>query len=101
MVRETDEQQIRTFTVDQFHRVQRGANLVGAFYFWEALQQIITPDQVTSLYTDGILRVLAESLYAECHGEALSPQLAEIFRHFGLTPVRCAAPGECASCYVA
>ena len=88
MVRETDEQQIRTFTVDQFHRVLRGANLTGAFYFWEALQQIATPDQVTSLYAEGILRVLAESLYAKCHGEALSPQLAEIFRRYDLVPSR-------------
>ena len=39
------------------------------------------------------LRVLAESLYAECHGEALSPQLAEIFRRYGLMPSR-----EYASC---
>ena len=97
VVRETDEQQTRTFTVGQFHRVQRGANLVGAFYFWESLQQIVTRDRDTSLYAEGILRVLADSLYAECHGEALS-QLAEIFRHFGLAPSRIAAPGEYASC---
>ena len=50
MVRETDEQQIRTFTADQFHRVLRGANLTGAYFFWEALQQIVTPDSETSLY---------------------------------------------------
>ena len=94
MVRETDKQQTKTFTVDQFHRVQRGANLTGAFYFWESLQQVVTPNRETSLYAEGILRVLAESMYADCHGEALSPQLAEIFRHFGLTPMRIAAPGK-------
>ena len=94
---ETDEQQLRSFTVDQFHRVQRGANLVGAYYFWESLQQVVTPDRETSLYAEGILRTLAESLYAECRGEALSPQLAEIFRHFSLMPSRIAAPGEHAS----
>ena len=76
----------------------RGANLVGAYFFWEAVQQIVAPDRETSLYAEGILRTLAESLYAECHGESLSPQLAEIFRHFGLSLVRNAPPGEYASC---
>ena len=47
---ETDEQQLRNFTVGQFHRVLRGANLTGAYYFWEALQQVVAPDQVTTLY---------------------------------------------------
>ena len=69
-----------------------------AYFFWESLQQIVTPDQETSLYAKGILRTLAESLYMKCRGEALSPQLAEIFRHFGLTPIRIAPPGEYASC---
>jgi hypothetical protein len=73
MVRQTDKQQIRTFMVDQLHRVLRGANLTGAYFFWESLQQVVTPDSETSLYAEGILRTLAESLYAECHGEALSP----------------------------
>ena len=85
---EAGKQQTKTFTVDQFHHVMRGANLVGAFYFWEALQQIVAPDRETSLYAEGILRTLAESLYAECHGEALSPQLAEIFRRYDLVPSR-------------
>jgi len=68
--------------------MMRGANLVGAFFFWESLQQVGTPDSETSLYAEGILRVLAESLYAKCHGEALSPQLAEIFRRYDLVPSR-------------
>ena len=62
---ETDEQQLKTFTVGQFHRVQRGANLAGAYFFWEALQQIVAPDREITLYAEGVLRVLAESLYAE------------------------------------
>jgi hypothetical protein len=95
---ETDAQQTKTFSADQSHRILRGANLTGAYFFWESLQQVVTPDSETSLCAEVILRVLAESLYAECHGEALSPQRAEIFRHFGLTPIRSALPMEYASC---
>jgi hypothetical protein len=79
------QQPTQTFT-DEFRRMMRGANLTGAYFFWEALQQIVTPDSETSLYAEGVLRVLAESVYAECGGEALSPQLAEIFRRYGLVP---------------
>ena len=38
---ETDEQQLRSFPVGQFHRVLRGANLTGAYYFWEALRRLL------------------------------------------------------------
>jgi len=74
------------------------SSLVALTEFWRALQRLAAPNTEIRLHAEGVLREMAEFSFHECGGVALSPEHAEIFRAFGLTPIRSAPPGEYASC---
>jgi hypothetical protein len=84
------------FTEEQFLRMMRTANLIGAFGFWHHLERVAESESKTREHAEGILLALAESQFCDCHGVAFSPQDAEIFRSFGFEPVRTKGTGECA-----
>ena len=95
---ETRDGQTGTFTVRQLHSIMAASNLVALAEFWRALQCLAEPNAEISLHAESVLRELAEFSFRNCGGVALSPENEAVFRHFGLTPIRRAPPGEYASC---
>ena len=88
------EKPAKTFTPEEFLRVMRSANLVGAFGFWRSLEQVAQPDERTRVHARGVLRALAELHFRDCNGVAYSPQHAEAFRYCGFEPIGVRAPGS-------
>ena len=81
------EEPAKTFTAEEFRRVMRSANLVGAFAFWCALESLAESDERTRFHARGVLRAMAESQFINCKGVAFSEQHAEAFRYCGLVPL--------------
>ena len=90
------EELTKTLTSEDFLRVMRSANFVGAYAYWRQLERVARPEESTCLHARGILRAMAELHFRDCRGVAFSEQHAEAFRYCGFEPVRCALPGELA-----
>jgi hypothetical protein len=76
----------KQFTAEEFAKVLRRSNFVGAVVFWRALERLAAPDPHTRLHAMGLLRELAGRAFDDCLGFAFSPQEAECFRYCGLMP---------------
>jgi hypothetical protein len=81
-------------TAEEFRKVLRSSNFVGAVVFWRALERLAAPDSHTRLHAMGVLRQLAERAFYDCLGVAFSLQEAECFRYCGLTPAGVRTPGS-------
>jgi hypothetical protein len=87
-------EQTRSFTATEFLTILHSEHLVSAFAFWRVLEQLATPEARICSHARGVLTELARPSFAECRGEALSPQHGAALRYCGFEPTRVAAPGE-------
>jgi hypothetical protein len=83
----------KCFTKEEFFRIQRSSNFIGAVAFWRALEKLASPEPRTCFHAIGVLRELTELRFDECLGVAYSPQEAECLRYCGLTPTGVRPPG--------
>jgi hypothetical protein len=60
------------FTAEEFGKVLRSSNFVGAVAFWRALERLAPPDPPIRLNAIGVLRELAKHAFDECLGFAFS-----------------------------
>jgi hypothetical protein len=72
----------KQFTAQEFGKVLRSCNFVGAVVFWRALERLAAPDPHIRFHAMGVLRDLAERAFDDCLGFAFSPQEAECFRYW-------------------
>ena len=85
----------KTFALDDFMRVLRSAHLGGAYWLWRQLDPSADADMRSR--ARGILRAMSERDFMDNGGIAVSPELAEAWRHAGVEPLRIARPGELAA----
>jgi hypothetical protein len=62
----------KQFTAEEFRKLMRSANFVGACLFWQELAMLAAPDRQTSLHARGVLKEIAKGRYADCGGYAYS-----------------------------
>jgi hypothetical protein len=76
----------KAFTAEEFGRIMRSCNFVGAVAFWRTLDRLAHPELQTRLHATGMLRELAKKAFDECEGLAFSPQEAECLQYCGFAP---------------
>jgi hypothetical protein len=86
--------QRRSFTVEEFGQIQRAQSFIGSVKFWHSLDRLANPEPETRFHARLLLQKLAELAYADCGGHAYSPQHGECLTFCGLRPLTIRPPGS-------
>ena len=71
----------KQFSAEEFGKVLRSANFIGACAFFRAIERLASPGWHTNFQAHGVLREFAMRVYEDCQGIALST------RGSGVVPV--------------
>jgi hypothetical protein len=94
-VSDPSDETTKRLTEDEFRRVMRSANFVGAVAFWQHLERLADPESRTCLHTLGVLTEIGRRAFDDCGGYAYSPQQRECFEYLGFEPLGIRSPGSC------
>jgi hypothetical protein len=79
----------KQFTAEEFGKVLRSSNFVGAVVFWRALERLAASDRDTRLHAMGVLRELAERAFDDCLGFAFSAPRSGVLPLLRIDADRC------------
>jgi len=90
----TESEQTQSFTYQEFGRIMRCSNFIGAVAFWRSLERLTVPEESTRSHALGVLRELARRSFEDCAGFPFSPQHAECLEYCGFAPIGVRSPGS-------